>query len=81
MKYASNNYRVKVFNKGKAVARNVTIEFPEGNNMVPASEITDKFPMEMLEQHQSVDLIAAVSMDTPRKQPATAEMGRRPFRK
>jgi hypothetical protein len=69
VRYGGNNYRVKVFNKGKSPARNVVIEFPDGNNMVPDSEIRDKFPMELLEQHQSVDLIAAVSMDTPSKQP------------
>lgn len=70
VKFASNNYRVKVFNKGKAPARNVTIEFPEGNEMVIDSELRDKFPMEILEQHQSVDLIAAIHMGTPRKQAA-----------
>ena len=64
----SNRHRVKVFNKGKAPARNVRIEFPDGNDIVPVSEIADKFPMESLEQHQAVDLIAAIHMGTPRKQ-------------
>lgn len=35
--------------------------------MVINSEITDKFPMESLERHQSVELIAAVHMNTKRK--------------
>lgn len=64
----SSKHRIKVFNKGKASARNVRIEFPDGNDLVPNSEITDKFPMEVLEQHQAVELIAAVHMGTPRKQ-------------
>lgn len=70
VKLGSNKYRLKVFNKGKAPARNVRIEFPDGDTPVPKSEIADKFPMEVLEQHQSVDLIAAVSMGTPSKQTA-----------
>lgn len=69
-KFGSSKYRLKVFNKGKAVARNVRIEFPDGDTPVLKSEIEDKFPMEVLEQHQSVDLIAAVSMGTPSKQTA-----------
>lgn len=73
VRYGSNNYKVKVFNKGKSPARNVMIEFPDANNMVPELEIRNKFPMEILEQHQSVDLIAAVSMDTPSKQPVVVK--------
>ena len=65
----SNNYRVKVWNKGKADARNVRIDFPEGNEVVSQSDIDSKFPLEVLEQHQSVDLIALVHMGTRRKQP------------
>ncbi len=68
VKLGSSKYRLKVFNKGKAAARNVRIEFPDGDMPVPKSELDDKFPMEVLEQHQSVDLIAAVSMGTPSKQ-------------
>ncbi len=68
VKLGTSKHRIKVFNKGKAAARNVRIEFPGGNEMVPGSEIRDKFPMEILEQHQAVELIAAVHMGTPRKQ-------------
>ncbi|GAB4228026.1 MAG: hypothetical protein Kow0032_07850 [Methyloligellaceae bacterium] len=70
VKLGSSKYKLRVFNKGKAVARNVRIEFPDGESSVPASELREKFPMEILEQHGSVDLIAAVSMDTPSKQTA-----------
>jgi hypothetical protein len=70
VKLGNSKYRLKVFNKGKASARNVRIEFSDGDGPVPKSELDDKFPMEVLEQHQSVDLIAAVSMGTPRKQTA-----------
>lgn len=70
VKLGNSKYRLKVFNKGKAPARNVRIEFPDGDTPVPKSEIENKFPMEVLEQHQSVNLIAAVSLGTPSKQTA-----------
>lgn len=67
IKLGSNKYRLKIWNKGASTARNVRIEFPEGNDVVIDSEVTDKFPMESLERHQSVELIAAVHMQTKRK--------------
>lgn len=67
VKLGSSKYRLKIWNKGSAAARNVRIEFPEGNDVVIDSEVSDKFPMESLERHQSVELIAAVHMQTKRK--------------
>lgn len=67
VKLGSSKYRLKVFNRGKAPARSVQIEFPNGNDLVSESEIGQKFPMEVLEQHQSVDMIASVSLGTPAK--------------
>lgn len=67
IKLGSSKYRLKIWNKGSATARNVRIEFPEGNDVVIDSEVSDKFPMESLERHQSVELIAAVDMETKRK--------------
>lgn len=67
IKLGSSKYRLKIWNKGASTARNVRVEFPEGNDVVIDSELTDKFPMESLERHQSVELIAAVHMQTKRK--------------
>lgn len=67
IKLGSSKYRLKIWNKGSATARNVRIEFPEGNDVIIDSEVADKFPMESLERHQSVELIAAVHMQTKRK--------------
>lgn len=67
IKLGNSKYRLKIWNKGAATARNVRLEFPEGNDVVIDSEVTDKFPMESLERHQSVELIAAVHMQTKRK--------------
>jgi hypothetical protein len=61
-------HRLKIFNRGKATARNVRIVFPDGYELVPQSEITEKLPLETLEQHSSVDLLAYVHSQTPRKQ-------------
>lgn len=68
-KLGSNKYRLKVFNKGKAVARNVRLEPLEGTDCLIQSDIDSKFPLEHMEPHQSVDLIAAVHMGTQGKQP------------
>lgn len=67
IKLGSSKYRLKIWNKGSSTARNVKIEFPEGIDVVIDSEVADKFPMESLERHQSVELIAAVHMQTKRK--------------
>ena len=67
IKLGSGKYRLKIWNKGAATARNVRLEFPEGNDVVIDSDVTDKFPMESLERHQSVELIAAVHMQTKGK--------------
>ena len=67
IKLGSSNYRLKIWNKGKSAARDVRIEFPDGNDCFIESDVQSKFPLEALEPHQSVELIAAVSMDTKRK--------------
>lgn len=68
IKLGSNQYRLKIFNKGKSAARNVSIEFPEGNDCLIDSDIEAKFPLERMDPHQSVELIAAVHMETKSKQ-------------
>ena len=63
----SHNYRLRIFNKGKALARNVLVDFPDGNDLVPENDVKDKFPMESMEPSQGVDLIAAIHMQTKPK--------------
>ena len=67
VKLGSSKHRLKIWNKGNATARNVKLEFPEGNDVLIQSEINEKFPLESLEKYQSVELIAAVHLDTRRK--------------
>ena len=63
LKLGSTQYKLRIFNKGKAAARNVRIEFPEGNDCILESDISQKFPLEALDPQQSVELIAVVGMD------------------
>ena len=63
----SKKHRLKIFNKGKVPAHDVSITFLDGNDVIPDSEIEDKFPMEHIDSGQAVELIAAVHMGTKRK--------------
>ncbi|WP_456016508.1 hypothetical protein [Pseudomonas fluorescens] len=67
LKLGSNKYRLKIWNKGKALAQNVSIEFPEGNEVVSEREINEKFPLQFLDVHQAVELIASVGLSTKSK--------------
>lgn len=67
VKIGSNGYKLKVWNKGKSSAKNVRIEFPEGNGVLIHSDIESKFPLETLDRHQSVELIASVCMGSKSK--------------
>ena len=67
VKLGNSKYRLKIWNKGSATARNVRLEFPEGNDVVLQSDVDQKFPFESLEKFQSVELIAAVHMGTKSK--------------
>lgn len=67
VKLGSSKYRVKVFNKGQATAKNVRLSTITEDSPLIQSDIDGKFPLSALEMHQSVDLIAAVHMGSPAK--------------
>lgn len=67
LKLGNSKYRLKVYNKGKASARQVSISFPEGNEVISESDIKSKFPLQLLDVHQSVELIASVHLGTKSK--------------
>lgn len=67
VKLGSNSYRLKIWNKGKAAARHVRVEFPSGNDVIIQSDVDSKFPLESLEPFQSVELIAAVHIGSKSK--------------
>lgn len=60
-------YRVKVFNRGKATARNVRLEYPDDDDLLIPNDVKGKFPLESLEPQSGVELIAAVHMGTQQK--------------
>ncbi|RWA52117.1 hypothetical protein AU476_19300 [Cupriavidus sp. UYMSc13B] len=64
VKLGSNSYRLKVFNQGRSTARDVRIEFPEGNEIVSETDGELKFPLETLDRYQSVQLLASVHLNT-----------------
>lgn len=62
-----NNYRLKVFNKGKGTARNVRLlDLQESRSILDRSDIQQKFPLPSLEQHQAVEVLAAIFLSGPR---------------
>lgn len=67
VKYGSSKTKLKIWNQGKSVAKNIEIDFPEGNEVFIPSDVAAKFPLETLDRHQSVDLIAAVSIQSKAK--------------
>ncbi len=63
IKVGKNDHRLKVFNRGKGVARNVRlIDLNANDSILISSEISRKFPVPILEQHQWVEVIAANHM-------------------
>jgi len=67
VKLGNSKVRLKIWNKGKAPARNVRIEIADADDLFISSEIDEKFPLETLEQHQSVELIASPHMGSKLK--------------
>lgn len=58
----SNKKKLKIWNKGKAPAKNIRLSFPEGNSILSQREIESIFPLESLEQFQSVELAARITI-------------------
>ncbi|MGB4441674.1 MAG: hypothetical protein WBJ62_05560 [Coriobacteriia bacterium] len=67
IKLGKSNWRLKVYNKGKAPARDVTISCPDGDNLLIQSDVNSKFPLEVLEPMQGVELHAAVYLGSKSK--------------
>ena len=67
LKLGNSKYRVKIWNQGQCAARNVRIDFPDGNDLVIQRDVDEKFPLEAMGKHQSVELIATVHMGTKAK--------------
>ena len=66
-----SSWRLKIYNRGRAVARNVMIELPEGDDLLIQSDVDSKFPLERLEPAQGADLVALIHMNSMRKRQVT----------
>ncbi len=63
VKNGNNQDCLQVFNKGKAMAKNVRIEIPDGNDFLIQGDIDGTiFPMKTMEENHQVNLIALTSM-------------------
>lgn len=60
-----NSYRLKVFNRGKGTAKNVRFEALDNGDLFIDDDIARKFPVPVMEQHASVELIASIHMGSP----------------
>jgi hypothetical protein len=69
IKHGTSTRGLKIWNKGKATARNVRIEFPEGNEAFIQGDIDRKFPLESFDTFQYVELLAAGHMGMRAKHP------------
>ena len=67
IKIGKSDYRLKIYNRGPGTASNVRVELLDqaARDMLVESDVARKFPVPILEQHQNVDLLAAVHMQSP----------------
>jgi len=71
VKMGKSSWRLKVFNRGKAVASNVSITWPDDDDFLIRREVEAKFPLEVLEPMQGVELLALVSFGSRSKHQIT----------
>lgn len=64
IKIWNRKVRFKIYNTGKALARNVNIQFLEENQII--AEIDKKLPIN-LHEHQTVEFPVVQSMESPNK--------------
>lgn len=67
LKAGNSDYRLKILNRGKGTAREVKlIDLGGEKSPLVANDILCKFPIPILERHQSVEVIALLYIDTNR---------------
>ena len=67
VKTARSSYKLRIFNRGKAAAKNVRLEIGEGAELFSVHELREKFPFPTLDTHQSVNINANVYMGSARR--------------
>jgi len=71
VKLSKSDWRLKVFNRGKAAARNVTLDWPKDDDLLIPGDVESKFPLEVLEPMQGVELLASVHFGSKSKHELT----------
>lgn len=68
-KIAKNNYRLKIFNRGRVEARNIGIHFPDndGSEYLSMHDVEDKFPYEVLHPQHGIEILAGISLGSKTK--------------
>ncbi|MFP1808740.1 hypothetical protein [Lonsdalea quercina] len=69
VKIARNNYRLKIFNRGRVEAKNIDIHFPnnDGNEYLSMHDVDDKFPYEVLHPQHGIEILAGISSESKTK--------------
>lgn len=71
VKVGKHGWRLKIYNRGRAAARNVTVESTKENGLLIQSDVDSKFPLASLEPAHGVELMALVHMGSPSKHEVT----------
>ena len=64
VKTGKSRWTLKVFNRGRGTARNVRLTELGDAGMLSARTVAEKFPLPILEQHQSVELLVRVHLQS-----------------
>ncbi|CAH6196764.1 TPA: hypothetical protein MYR17_003443 [Citrobacter koseri] len=69
VKISRNNYKLKIFNRGKVEARKVEIIFPDndGDEYLVMRDVHDKFPYQVLHPQHGIEIIAHISFESKSK--------------
>ncbi len=68
-KVTDSRWRLKVFNRGRSAARNITVS--TDGDLLLQDDIDSKFPLEILEPQQGVELLARVHLGSASKHAIT----------
>ena len=63
----SSNDRVIIFNRGQSAAKNVRIEILSGIDIFIKDDLESKFPIEILDRQQNIEVFAAIHSESSRK--------------
>lgn len=59
--------KLQIRNLTTSLAKNIRIEFPDGNNLILQQDIEQQFPVAVLNKHKAIECAIAVYNNAPRK--------------